>query len=93
MIDANKFRCTVQCRSDADIPALEKFWSSLTGIPKKQFYKARVDQRTVGKISKNLEYKGVCRLDYFSAHIYNELTAIGKILCDVAISRAVSSAG
>src|SRR3989344_8494120 len=72
-IDENKFRCTLQCRADQNIGALERFWSKTTDIPLNQFYKARVDQRTVGKKSKKLDYKGVCRIDYFSADLFNEI--------------------
>jgi hypothetical protein len=75
-IDEGKFRCTLQCRADQDIQKLEKFWSDITHIPRSKFYKARVDPRTIGKISKNPEYKGVCRIDYFSADIFNELTKV-----------------
>lgn len=75
-IDEDKFRCTLQCRADQDIQKLEKFWSNITNIPLSKFYKARVDPRTIGKISKNPEYKGVCRIDYFSADIFNELTKV-----------------
>jgi hypothetical protein len=75
-IDEGKFRCTLQCRADLDIQKLEKFWSDITNIPLSKFYKARVDPRTIGKISKNPEYKGVCRIDYFSADIFNELTKV-----------------
>lgn len=75
-IDEGKFRCTLQCRADQDIQKLEKFWSNITNIPFSKFYKARVDPRTIGKISKNPEYKGVCRIDYFSADIFNELTKV-----------------
>lgn len=75
-IDEHKFRCTVQLRADQDIKKLEKFWHIATKIPTKQFYKARVDARTIGKISKKPEYKGVCRIDYFSADIFNELKKI-----------------
>jgi len=77
-INESKFRCTLQCRADQNIKVLEKFWSAITEIPIKQFYKARVDQRTIGKPSKNTEYKGVCRIDYFSADLYTELTEIAK---------------
>ena len=79
-IDESKFRCTIQCRADQDIPYLEKFWLRLTKIPKKQFYGARVDPRTIGKPSLKPDYKGVCRLDYFSARIYNELLVMGKMI-------------
>ncbi|MDO8574802.1 MAG: hypothetical protein Q7R61_00785 [bacterium] len=79
-IDENKFRCTLQCRADQDIKTLEKFWSKTTGIPLKKFYKARVDPRTLGKPSRKPDYKGVCRIDYFSADIFNELMKIAEII-------------
>lgn len=87
-IDENKFRCTVQCRDDQDILDLEKFWSEVTNIPLSQFYKARVDSRTIGKPSRKPEYKGVCRLEYMSADIYHRLMKIAEIL-----TRAHSSVG
>lgn len=79
-IDEKKFRCTLQCRADQDIKKLEFFWSKTTSIPLSQFYKARIDSRTIGKFSKKQDYKGVCRIDYFSAQIYTELRCIGDIL-------------
>jgi len=79
-LDESKFRCTLQCRADQNIQELEQFWSKKTNIPLKQFYKARIDPRTIGMVSKNKEYKGVCRIDYFSANINQELNQIAKIL-------------
>lgn len=84
-IDENKFRCTLQCRADQDIKTLEIFWSNITGIPLSQFYKARIDPRTIGKKSKKPEYKGVCRIDYFSADIYTEVEKIIEIICNMGL--------
>jgi len=81
-VDEKKFRCTVQCRADQKTEKLEKFWQDVTKIPQIQFYKARVDPRTVGKISKKPEYKGVCRIDYFSAELLIELLQISEIIRD-----------
>ena len=69
-----------QCRADQDIKKLEKFWSKITKIPPSQFYKARIDKRTIGKKTLKLEYKGVCRIDYFSADIFTELMKLPRIL-------------
>ncbi len=80
-IDEAKFRCTVQCRADQNVSELEQYWQKITNISKRQFYKAQIDPRTKGKKSKNPNYKGVCRIDYLSANIYNELTIINTILC------------
>ncbi len=84
-VDEKKFRCTLQCRADQNIKKLEKFWSQTTNIPLSQFYKARIDPRTIGKKTKKSEYKGVCRIDYFSADTYIELTKIG----DLVIKRGI----
>jgi hypothetical protein len=84
-IDEKKFRCTLQCRADQDIPFLEKFWSEKTQISLDQFYKARIDPRTVGKKSRKPEYKGVCRIDYFSADIYSEIEKIIEIVCNTGL--------
>lgn len=79
-LDEKKFRCTLQCRADQDIKKLEKFWFSITKIPLSQFYKAQVDPRTIGKKSKKTDYKGVCRIDYFSAELFIELMQIAKLI-------------
>ena len=80
-LDETKFRCTVQCRADQNTKELIYFWSKTTRIPIKQFYAARIDARSIGKPSRKKDYKGVCRIDYFSADIYNELRVnIEKIL-------------
>ena len=78
--DESKFRFTLQCRADQDIKNLETYWSNLTQIPLTQCYKVQVDPRTKGKPSKNRNYKGVCRVDYFSAHIDNELLIIVDLI-------------
>ena len=79
-LDEDKFRCTVQCRADQNITELESFWSDITGIPKEKFSKAQVDKRTIGKPTLKTDYKGVCRIDYFSARISYELSRIPKIM-------------
>jgi hypothetical protein len=79
-IDEKKFRCTLQCRADQNIKKLEKFWSKTTKISPKRFYKAQIDKRTIGKPTKKLNYKGVCRIDYFSADIFNEFDQIVKVI-------------
>lgn len=79
-ISESKFRCTLQCRADQNIRKLENFWSKITKISLTQFYKARIDPRTIGKPSKKLDYKGVCRIDYFSADLFIELKKIAEII-------------
>lgn len=81
VIDESKFRCTLQCRADQNIKELENFWSNITGISLDKFYEARVDSRTIGKPSKKKDYKGVCRINYFSAKIYHELVNVAKLIC------------
>lgn len=79
-IDEKKLRCTVQCRADQNIKKLEKFWHTLTKISKNQFYKAQIDPRTIGKKSLKPDYKGVCRIDYFSGDLFLEIMKIGELV-------------
>lgn len=79
-VEESKFRCTVQCRSDNDVESLERFWSEATHIPRYQFYTARIDARGSGTKSVGPDYRGVCRIDYFSADVYHELQAIRSVL-------------
>ncbi|HOX30417.1 MAG TPA: hypothetical protein P5080_05490 [Candidatus Paceibacterota bacterium] len=79
-IDESKFRCTVQCRADQDTESLEKYWSRITLIPLKRFYKPLIDRRTIAKPTKKADYKGVCKIDYFSADIFHELLELPKII-------------
>ena len=80
VIDESKFRYTLQCRADQDVKKLEAYWSDLTDIPPAQCYKVQIDPRTKGKPLKKQGYKGVCRIDYFSAHIDNELLIIVDLI-------------
>ena len=79
-IDEKKFRCTVLCRADQNTIILERFWLRTTSINKKQFYKTRIDARTIGKPSRKLDYKGVCVINYLSASVYYDLIVLGKMM-------------
>ena len=78
--EMEKIRCTVQCRADQDVGALEKFWIDITGIPKRLFYKAQIDPRTKGKPTKKIDYKGVLRIDYFDSKVQLELESLSHLI-------------
>lgn len=82
VLHENKFRCTVQCRADQNTVKLEKFWSNVTNIPSKQFYKSRIDARSIGRSSRKPDYKGVCRIDYFSSYVFNELLYLSRMIVE-----------
>ena len=87
----NKLRCTVQCRADQNVSYLESYWSKVTNIPLKQFYKAQIDPRTINRPTKKPEYKGVLRINYLDSNaqqdleslsslIYNQLAKLGPVV-------------
>lgn len=80
-IDESKFRCTLQCRADQNIKKLESFWQKITNIKFKQFYHAQIDKRSIGKITKKKDYKGVCRIDYLDGKVFDEIMVVGRIIC------------
>lgn len=90
---ADKIRCTVQCRADQNTRELEKYWQKITQIPQKYFYKTRIDPRTLGKPTKNVNYKGVCRIDYLDTKVQLELESLAELVYNKLISRARSLAG
>lgn len=59
-LTVNDLRCRISYRADQDIHELQQYWSAVTGIPLIHFYKTTPDQRTVGKPTKRVEYRGVC---------------------------------
>ncbi len=78
--DPKKIRCTVQCRADQDTNKLEDFWQKVSGIPKKQFYKSRIDVRTIGKPTKNKNYKGVFKVDYLNTKTQLDLESLADLI-------------
>jgi hypothetical protein len=80
IIDKSKIKCTLQCRADQNTDELEKFWSTITKIPRLQFYKPLVDPRTNGIPTKRTEYKGVLRVEYHCAEYNLELKYIAENL-------------
>jgi len=85
-IDESKFRFTIQCRADQDIEKLERYWRKVIGVADGQFYKPRIDPRTIGKPTKNLDYKGVLRVDYIDKKIQLELESLANLLYNQAVS-------
>lgn len=75
-----KVRCTVQCRADQNIETLERFWLNVTKIPKKLFYKARIDPRTIGKPTKKKDYMGVLNVYYFDTKVQLELESLAQLI-------------
>lgn len=75
-----KVRCTVQCRADQNVESLEKYWMGVTKIPKRLFYKAQIDPRTIGKSTKKIDYKGVLRVDYLDTKVQLELESLSKLI-------------
>lgn len=88
-----KVRCTVQCRADQDTLDLERYWQNITGLPKRLFYKTRIDPRTIGKPTKKPDYKGVLKVDYLDTKVQLELESLIKLVYNKAIMRARSLTG
>lgn len=78
--DQEKIRCTIQCRADQDISELMKYWQQITKIPSAQFYKPRIDPRTIGRPTQKPEYKGVLRVDYFNQKARLELEFLSELV-------------
>jgi hypothetical protein len=74
-----KVRATVQCRADQNVTELKRYWQMITGIPDRLFYKSLVDPRTIGKPTKQKNYHGVLRIDYFDTKIQLDLESLADL--------------
>ena len=81
-INLEQLRCRVSYRADQNIHALQKYWSRITSIPLKNFYKTIPDPRTVGKPTKRKDYMGVCVISCAGTHIQLELEMIPKVILE-----------
>ena len=79
-IEEDKLRCRVMYRWDQDINRLNRYWSRITNIPLKHFFKTTPDKRTKGNPTRKKFYKGVCSIQYPSTFLQFQLQAIGEII-------------
>ena len=82
LIDKDKLRCYICYRADQSLEGLIKYWSRTLNIPKSGFYKSSYDKRTIGKPTKNLDYKGVCVISCAGTEIQHELNIITKVFLE-----------
>lgn len=79
-ISIDKLKGRIQHRADQNPEELLNYWSGVTGIHKKNFYKSYVDKRTIGRKTKKSGYKGVCTITCAGTHIQLELEQIADII-------------
>lgn len=80
-ISKSLLRARILYRADQNLKRLTNFWSNITGLPKEYFYKTKPDPRTIGKPTKNKDYKGVCVISCAGTKIQLELEIIAKMIC------------
>ncbi|MCG2692434.1 hypothetical protein L6272_06490 [Microgenomates group bacterium] len=79
-IDEKKFRALIHIHEYHNEKSLKKYWSEITKIPQKQFYKSYLKPHT--KKRKRLNYKGSINISYYDAKLARELYAIYNTLTD-----------
>ena len=79
-IKEDKLRCRVMYRWDQDSRRLERYWSNVTDIPLKQFFKTKPDARTKNKPTRKVNYRGVCAIQYSDTTLQFTLQAIGETI-------------
>ncbi len=80
-IPKSVLRAQVLHRADQDISQLIMVWSKITGLHKEFFYKCKPDSRTIGKLTKNKDYKGVCVISCAGTKIQLELDIVARLIC------------
>lgn len=79
-IDRKLLHCYICYRADQNLDTLKRFWVKKIKIPFKNFYSSYPDKRTMGKPTKNPDYKGVCVICGGGTKVQLELEVIPKIV-------------
>jgi len=77
----SRLRCYLHLRMDQSEKATENYWSRILHVPKSQFVKTQVDERTIEPTFKN--YKGVCSVYYCDTNLHKRVMTIGKELIKI----------
>ena len=81
-ISSEHLKCRIGHRADQNLVELQKYWSRTSGIPLQNFYKSIPDPRTVGKPTRDGNYKGVCVIMGGSTAIQLELEMIPELILE-----------
>lgn len=87
--DQSKLRATLQCRADQNLLNLENYWQKISGIPKNQFYKPRIDKRTIGKPTRKINYHGVLVIDYYDRKTQLVLESLAELVYNHLLSEGL----
>lgn len=85
-IDENKLRFDIMYRYDQNYQELRTYWSRITSIPETKCLKSKADIRTKGRPTLKPDYRGVCRVIYYSTSLQFELQAIGEAIIKVGLT-------
>lgn len=92
-VPRSDMRCEIHIRADQNARQIIKYWSSTLTIPRSNFSKPSIDDRTRGKPT-YLGYKGVCVVRCSRVAIQRKLVYIATMFCSrLAEQGAVSSSG
>lgn len=80
-LSRKNLKCELHLRADQDPSQLIHYWSRQLKIPKKNFRKPIVDQRTAGRPTYP-NYKGVCAIQCGNVAIQRKLMYISNLFCD-----------
>jgi hypothetical protein len=82
-LDESRFCLQIMSRADQNIDELMLYWTEVTGISR--YIKGHVDARTEGIPKKRVEYRGVCKVNYYDVSIRRYLDALAHGLMTRAL--------
>lgn len=79
-LDETKFRALIHLHEYHNEQRLKQYWSEVTNIPLKQFYKSYQKSHTKKRIREN--YKGSINISYYDTRLARKLYAIYNTIAD-----------
>lgn len=72
-VPLGQFRISLHIHSLHMRPEVELYWSKITGIPKKQFYKTQIKKTSLGQ-RRNILYNGTCSLCVYDVKLFRRMS-------------------
>ena len=71
-VPEKKFRVQIHMHNLHCQPDLEKYWSHIVGVPRRQFYKTYIKETSLGQ-RKNILYNGTCTITVNSRELFRKI--------------------
>ena len=84
-VPENKLRAMIRMGEKGNIEAAEKYWQSVTGIPKSNFQRSETLKLSIGSKSPEKHPYGICRISIYNIFFYRKMAELIERLNNIIL--------